>query len=69
MMLDVHETDEFSDWLEALRDERAKAKILIRIERLARGNPGDVAPVGEGVSEAADPLRTRVSRVLCPARH
>jgi len=33
MMLDVHETDEFSDWLEALRDERAKAKILIRIER------------------------------------
>jgi putative addiction module killer protein len=50
-MLDVRETDEFSDWLGALRDLRAKAKILVRIERLARGNPGDVAPVGEGVSE------------------
>jgi len=50
-MLDVRETEEFSEWLSALRDTRAKAKILIRIDRLARGNPGDVAPVGEGVSE------------------
>src|SRR5262245_17784407 len=50
-MLDVRETDEFSEWLGALRDVRAKAKILVRIERLASGNPGDVAPVGEGVSE------------------
>ena len=32
-------------------DSRAKAKILIRIDRLASGNPGDVAPVGKGVSE------------------
>jgi putative addiction module killer protein len=29
----------------------AKAKILVRIERLAKGNPGDVQPVGEGISE------------------
>jgi len=50
-MLEVRETDEFSEWLSALRDKRARAKILIRIERLAKGNPGDVAPVGEGVSE------------------
>ena len=34
-----------------MRDSRAKAKILIRIDRLASGNPGDVAPVGKGVSE------------------
>jgi putative addiction module killer protein len=51
MMLDVRETDEFSDWLGALRDLRAKAKILTRIRRLAGGNPGDVEPVGDGVSE------------------
>jgi putative addiction module killer protein len=50
-MLDVRETDEFSEWLGALRDVRARAKILVRIARLAEGNPGDVAPVGEGVSE------------------
>lgn len=42
-MLDVRETDEFSEWLSALRDSRARAKVLIRIERLAKGNPGDVA--------------------------
>jgi putative addiction module killer protein len=50
-MLEVRETDEFAEGLSALRDMRAKAKILVRIGRLARGNPGDVAPVGEGVSE------------------
>lgn len=50
-MLEVRETEEFSDWLAALRDARAKAKVLVRIERLANGNPGDVAPIGEGVSE------------------
>src|SRR3984893_16292009 len=44
-------TDEFSAWLSGLRDIRAKAKILARIDRLALGNPGDVAPVGNGVSE------------------
>jgi len=50
-MLDIRDTDEFSEWLSALRDERARAKILVRIARLANGNPGDVAPVGDGVSE------------------
>jgi putative addiction module killer protein len=50
-MLDVRETEEFSQWLAALRDSRAKANILVRIDRLANGNPGDVAPVGKGVSE------------------
>ena len=50
-MLDVRETEEFSEWLAALRDSRAKAKVLVRIDRLSHGNPGDVAPVGEGVSE------------------
>ena len=50
-MLEIRETEEFSSWLRTLRDQRGKAKILIRIDRLARGNPGDVEPVGQGVSE------------------
>lgn len=50
-MIDVRETDEFADWLSALRDRRAAAKIAIRIDRLRFGNPGDVENVGEGVSE------------------
>lgn len=47
----IKRTDEFSEWLKGLRDVRAKAKILARIDRLALGNPGDVAPVGNGISE------------------
>ena len=50
-MIEVRETQEFSNWLGALRDQRGKAKVLIRIDRLAKGNPGDVEPVGEAVSE------------------
>ena len=50
-MLDVRKTDAFAAWLSGLRDERAKATIAARIDRLALGNPGDVEPVGEGISE------------------
>jgi putative addiction module killer protein len=34
-----------------LKDRRAKARIQVRIDRLALGNPGDVEPVGSGISE------------------
>ena len=47
----IKRTDEFSNWLRNLRDIRARAKVIARIERLALGNPGDVAPVGDGISE------------------
>lgn len=50
-MIEVRRTDEFSQWLSALKDQRGKAKILSRIDRLAMGNPGDVEPVGDGISE------------------
>jgi putative addiction module killer protein len=50
-MMTVRRTAEFDKWLKGLRDVRAKAKVLVRAERLALCNPGDVAPVGEGVSE------------------
>jgi putative addiction module killer protein len=42
----VRQAAAFSDWMAALGDHRAKAKIAARIDRLALGNPGDVAPVG-----------------------
>jgi len=50
-MVDIRKTDVFVQWLDGLSDIRARARMLARIERLASGNPGDVAPVGEGVSE------------------
>ena len=50
-MLEIRETERFANWLDSLRDVRARARVQVRIERLAAGNPGDVQPVGEGVSE------------------
>jgi putative addiction module killer protein len=49
--MEVRKTEKFSRWLDKLRDLKGRAKILARIERLLLGNPGDVAPVGGGVSE------------------
>ena len=50
-MLEVRKTEVYARWLDGLRDVRARARVLVRVERLAAGNPGDVRPVGEGVSE------------------
>ena len=50
-MLEVRRTEVYAKWLDGLRDVRARARVLVRVERLAGGNPGDVKPVGEGVSE------------------
>ncbi|MHB1951069.1 MAG: type II toxin-antitoxin system RelE/ParE family toxin [Acidiferrobacteraceae bacterium] len=49
--MEVRKTDVYARWLDTLRDERARARILVRVERLRAGNAGDVRPVGEGVSE------------------
>jgi putative addiction module killer protein len=50
-MIEIRKTENFAKWIDGLQDIRARAHILVRIERLAAGNPGDVKPVGEGVSE------------------
>lgn len=50
-MFEIRTTRVFAKWLDGLRDVRARARVLVRVERLADGNPGDVKPVGEGVSE------------------
>jgi putative addiction module killer protein len=49
MMVELRKTDIFAKWLDGLKDLHARAQILVRIERLASGNPGDIKPVGEGV--------------------
>ena len=50
-MYEIHKTDTYAHWLDGLRDIQARARVLARVERLAAGNPGNVKPVGEGVSE------------------
>ena len=50
-MVEIRKTEVFAKWIDGLRDIRARARILVRIERLALVNPGDVKPVGQGVSE------------------
>lgn len=51
-MIEVRQTSVFTAWLKSLRDVQASARIVSRIRRMEVGNPGDVKPVGEGVSEA-----------------
>ncbi len=51
MALELRQTETFRLWNERLRDRRARTIIAARLLRLAEGLPGDVAPIGEGVSE------------------
>ncbi len=51
VMPQVVRTGTFDRWLMDLRDRSGRARILVRIGRLQAGNPGDVKPVGEGISE------------------
>lgn len=50
-VVEVVLTDEFETWLRKLKDTQGRWRLLERIDRLAHGNPGDVKPVGRGVSE------------------
>lgn len=50
-MIEIRKTEVYVQWLDGLCDIHARARILVRIERLAAGNAGDAKPVGEGVSE------------------
>jgi putative addiction module killer protein len=50
-MIEVRQTEVFARWHGAIKDVRIRARIADRIDRLVKGNPGDVAPVGEGISE------------------
>lgn len=50
-MVEIRKTQTFANWLADLRDRQARARIVVRIERMQAGNFGDHKPVGEGVSE------------------
>ena len=50
-VIEVRQTSAYADWYAGLRDRQVKIRIDVRIRRLSLGNPGDVKPVGEGVSE------------------
>jgi putative addiction module killer protein len=50
-MIEIRKTEAYANWLDGLRDINARARVMTRVERFAAGNPGDVKPVGEGVSE------------------
>jgi len=50
-MLEIRQTEDYAHWFSGLRDRVARTRINIRIRRLSLGNPGDVKPVGECVSE------------------
>ncbi|MCX6023260.1 MAG: type II toxin-antitoxin system RelE/ParE family toxin, partial [Chloroflexi bacterium] len=49
--MEIRQTEVYARWFASLRDQQARARINVRIRRLSLGNPGDVRPVGEGVSE------------------
>jgi putative addiction module killer protein len=50
-VIEIRQTETFAAWFRRLRDRRARARIQVRIDRLSLGNPGDLRPVGERVSE------------------
>ncbi|MFC0225689.1 type II toxin-antitoxin system RelE/ParE family toxin [Serratia aquatilis] len=51
-MKEIIRSETFSNWLTALKDARARARILMRIDRMKEGNFGDSEPIGDGLSEA-----------------
>lgn len=50
-MIEIQQSATFMRWLRSLRDTRARARIVARIDRMAAGNLGDAKPIGGGLSE------------------
>lgn len=50
-MIRIARSETFDRWVRNLKDRRGAARIQVRIDRLANGNPGDAKPAGHGISE------------------
>lgn len=50
-MFIVEQTEDFADWLDNIKDKMTRARLVRRLQKAEHGNLGDVAPVGDGVSE------------------
>jgi putative addiction module killer protein len=50
-MIEIRQTEQYAKWFKSLKDRTARLRIDVRIRRLSLGNPGDVKPVGDGISE------------------
>ena len=50
-LMRVQKTDEYRDWIDALKDRAGRARVLMRVDRLIHGNPGAHRNLTEGVSE------------------
>ena len=67
-MIEIRQTEVYARWFARLRERQVRARIDVRIRHLALGNPGDVRPVSEGVSELRIDLRAGLSGLLCATR-
>jgi len=47
----VEKTDQYREWIDALKDQTGRARVLMRVDRLIHGNPGLHRNLTEGVSE------------------
>ena len=64
-MVEIVKSATFDHWLRKLRDRRAAARVLVRIDRLAAGNPGDVKPVGSGYPNSASTTARATGSTTC----
>lgn len=50
-MIRLKQTEAFRKWHRKLKDQHLRGLVAFRLARLIAGNPGDVKPVGKGISE------------------
>ena len=63
----VEKTDDYRDWIDRLKDQAGRARVLMRVDRLIHGNPGSHRNLTEGVSELKVDVRSRLQGVLLAA--